>query len=183
MKKCPFCAEEIQDAAIVCKHCGRDVPAAAAATEYFTPKQRVVMLGGVAILMFAAWCSSRFPSTRAPAPLTVATSTTTVPVRQDPPPSSRPADEARAAATTVSLEAVEKFHAMGDITTWDPATGDCFVKPAFWRTMTYQQKQQFVKAVSLARAGVRQLPQVTIRDANSGHELASYGAFSGVTIR
>jgi hypothetical protein len=29
MKTCPFCAEDVQDAAIVCKHCNRDLPSTA----------------------------------------------------------------------------------------------------------------------------------------------------------
>jgi len=97
-------------------------------------------------------------------------------------PSTAPADDTALAES--ARAAVATMVNRGLIKRMDVKTGKFYIYGDLWDGFELNQKENIVKVMSGYReAEYKGLPQVTLYESRSGKELASYGVFSGVTIK
>jgi hypothetical protein len=95
-----------------------------------------------------------------------------------------PAPAQNTAAAESARAAVAKMVNLGLIKRMDVKTGKFYVDGPLWEGFELDAKENIVKVISAYReAEYKGLPQVTLYESRSGKELASNGAFSGVTLK
>ena len=153
MKTCPFCAEEIQDAAIVCKHCGRDL------VEHRDKK------GKRSGWVIAAWCLIVF----------VALVLIAGVVKSSRSPSLSVTDVARATQVVDGLRVgglLVKFDCRGN--------HDAYVNPVLWAALNHDQKRSATMALAISCVGVGEPQFVHVKDNTTGKDVAQFygGAYT-----
>jgi hypothetical protein len=161
----------------------------------------VIAVVGLGVIGKMASCDT---GKQPPPPLAQAPGrSTSPPARSTPPPATRavtgdahvaqpaqtasatsPAKPAQGPARAANVRAfMQTLVTNGFVKRVDVKTGKFYVDGELWETFEFNNKEQLVEAISQYRDVEYGLPQVTLYESRSGRELATYGVFSGVTIR
>lgn len=165
MKICPFCAEEIQEAAVVCKHCGRELPADAPTKR--APKRGgcLILLGALLGLLFIGFILFLL-----------------APRGSDPRVTSQRERPSTKSVTPQVQEDVAFLREKGLIVRLNVDLNEAYVDPVLWAGLNIDTKRNVAQTISRYFDAQGSTGRVTFIDHQSGRRLARWSSLGGLSI-